>query len=113
LPRRANHRHIGILARIDAQQSSPRRETGRGLFVSDFLHRAFKISLFESDGGRIRDATFPLSAPCRKTRPQARRRPNLRDQAARAITRESEMTAYLISLALAGLVAIALWEAMS
>jgi hypothetical protein len=28
------------------------------------------------------------------------------------ITKESEMTAYLISLALAGLLAIALWEAM-
>jgi hypothetical protein len=28
------------------------------------------------------------------------------------ITKESEMTVYLISLALAGLLAIALWEAM-
>jgi hypothetical protein len=31
----------------------------------------------------------------------------------RAITKEPEMTVYLISLALAGLLAIALWEAMS
>jgi hypothetical protein len=53
-----------------------------------------------------------MSAPCRKTRLQARRRPNHRDETL-AITREPEMTAYLISLALAGLLAIALWEAMS
>jgi hypothetical protein len=87
-----------------SQQLSPRRETGRGLFQSDFLNRT---------AAAFGTQHLPMSAPCRKTRLQARRRPNLRDETARVITRELKMTAYLISLALTGLVAIALWEAMS
>jgi hypothetical protein len=41
LTRRANHRHISIIART---AESPRRETGRGFFAFGFP---------ESDGGRI------------------------------------------------------------
>jgi hypothetical protein len=113
LTRRANHRHIVIVATIEPAPGN--------------RSRAFSIAIlnpfFESDGGRIRDAASPMSAPCRKTRLQARRRPNQCWRSAGplchfaparpATTKEFNMTAYLISLALAGLLALALWEAMS
>jgi hypothetical protein len=73
---------------------SPRRETGRGLF-----HWGF----FESDGSRGR-TILPESA----SRKASRR------AAVRALfTRRAEMTAYLISLSLLGLVAIAVWDGFS
>ena len=72
LPRRANHRHSVSLAAIDRSNRARAGKPAAG-FLRLLLNR-----IFESGGGRIRDAASPMSAPCRKTRPQARRRPNLR-----------------------------------
>ena len=66
LTRRANHRHIVIIARI-----KPRRETGRGLFASHF-----ESSFLNRTAAAFGTQHLPMSAPCRKTRLQARRRPN-------------------------------------
>jgi hypothetical protein len=83
---------------------SPRRETGRGLFDLDFLNRtAVRIS---------RAFISPMTAHRRSKRPGA---PPSEPSSTTVIhiKREAGMTAYLISLALAGLVAIAVWEGFS
>jgi hypothetical protein len=100
LTRRANHRHIVIIARIEpAPGNRP---------------RAFLIGIFESDGGRIRDAASPhVSALPQDASASAAVRTCVGNETDSATPREFNMTAYLISLALAGLVAIALWEALS
>jgi hypothetical protein len=83
---------------------SPRRETGCGLFDLGFLNRtAVRISrafMSPHDGALTQQA----SAAAPPSEPSA---VDLNH------TGRNSMTAYLISLALAGLVAIAVWEGLS
>jgi hypothetical protein len=86
---------------------SPRRETGRGLFASSFLKSGF----LNRTAVRIsRPFISPMTAPRRSKRPSA---PPSEPSTNLMAYPEDGMTAYLISLALAGLVAIAVWEGLS
>jgi hypothetical protein len=87
---------------------SPRRETGRG-----FCHSSFQ----KSDGGRgaRTNSTKRLSQGA-STRAAVRTifvLPAHEPAGGNDNPEQAAMTAYLISLALAGLVAIALWEGFS
>jgi len=106
LPRRANHRHIDNIASIEsgARPGKP---------VAGFVIRAFRNRTAAAGRTNLHEA---LAA----RRLNARRRPNHLGFAGAnlpaAMTtprKQAAMTAYLISLALAGLVAIALWEGLS
>jgi len=89
-----------------SQQLSPRRETGRGLFASDFFELGYL--------NRTAAVFGTQHLPCQRL--VARRvckRAAVRTFAMSFSDNERiQMTAYLISLALAGLLVIALWEVM-
>jgi len=136
LTRRANHRHRCIITRY-----GPRRETGRGLFVSIFRDRAAaaarRSNLFEAHPAR-RHRSAPPSEPvcrCARTQPAAASHPPERDRVrapneprakvaplcrafhqSRSPRRKPGMAptaAYLIALALTLLILVILWEGLS
>jgi hypothetical protein len=110
LTRRANHRHIVIVATIEPAPGNRSRA-----FSIAILQPIFCIGRRPHLGRSISHVSALSQDACKR----AAVRTSVGDQphgfvAPRlTITREFNMTAYLISLALAGLLALALWEAMS
>ena len=103
--------HVGQITCIcsSSQELSPRRETGRGLFESDGDPHSRAHS---PPCQRIAARRVPVgssSEPVSRRVRAARWRPSTTTNH----HEEASMTAYLISLSLAGLIAIAVWEALS
>jgi hypothetical protein len=103
--------HVGQITCIcsPSQELSPRRETGRGLFDSD----GDPHSRAHSPSQRIAARRVPRVAVRTSYLAPAFARPCSHPPITTNHHEGASMTAYLISLSLAGLIAIAVWEALS